>query len=107
MACPAESTLSSITVPGVRILRDLARELLGFGRVRPLLGDRDRVTFPEQHRQMLLDGVSRHAGQRDAALAGSLAARKPDGERLRNGLRVVLEGLEERPHLVEEDGARR
>src|SRR5215208_8505137 len=56
---------------------------------------------------MLLQGVSWDTGQRDAALAGRLAARQPDRERLRDPLRVFLEGLEERPHLVQEDRLRR
>ena len=86
---------------------DLTRELLGFRRVLPLLGDGDRVTLSEQCRQMLLQGVAWHPGQRDAALAGRLAARQPDRERLRDPLRVLLEGLEERPDLVEEDRLRR
>src|SRR5918997_5880587 len=56
---------------------------------------------------MLLQGVPGDPRQRDAALAGRLAARQPDRERLRDPLRVLLEGLEERPDLVEEDGLRR
>ena len=95
-----------MTVPGVRT-RDLTRELLGFRRVLPLLGDGDGVTLPEQGSQMLLEGVSWDPGQRDAALAGRLAARQPDRERLRDPLRVLLEGLEERPDLVQEDRLRR
>src|ERR671911_466243 len=43
---------------------------------------------------------------RDAALAGRLAARQPDRERLRDPLRILLEGLEERPDLVQEDRLR-
>jgi len=85
----------------------LTRELLGFRRVLPLLGDGDGVTFSEEGGEMLLKGVSRDPGQRDAALAGRLAARQPDRERLRDPLRVLLEGLEERPNLVEEDRLRR
>src|SRR5215218_4182385 len=56
---------------------------------------------------MLRQGVSWDPGQRDAALAGRLAARQPDRERLRDPLRILLEGLEERPDLVEEDRLRR
>src|SRR5215211_5439332 len=56
---------------------------------------------------MLLERVSWHPSQRDTALAGRLAARQPDRERLRDPLRVLLEGLEERPDLVEEDRLRR
>src|SRR5215208_39300 len=46
-------------------------------------------------------------GQRDAALAGRLAARQPNRERLRDPLGVLLEGLEERPDLVQENRLRR
>ena len=56
---------------------------------------------------MLLQGVPWNTGQRDAALAGRLAARQPDRERLRDPLGVLLEGLEERPDLVQEDRLRR
>src|SRR5215213_3554535 len=56
---------------------------------------------------MLRQGVSWDPGQGDAALAGRLAARQPDRERLRDPLRVLLEGLEERSDLVEEDRLRR
>src|SRR5215216_1930325 len=86
---------------------DLTRELFGLRRVLPLLGDGDGVTLSEEGGQMLLKGVSWDAGQRDAALAGRLAARQPDRERLRDPLRVLLEGLEERPDLVQEDRLRR
>src|SRR5215210_194526 len=48
-----------------------------------------------------------NTGQRDAALAGRLAARQPNRERLRDPLRVLLESLEERPDLVQEDRLRR
>src|ERR687889_2425597 len=48
-----------------------------------------------------------NTGQRDATLAGRLAARQPDRERLRDPLGVLLEGLEERPDLVQEDRLRR
>src|SRR5215213_6626569 len=48
-----------------------------------------------------------NTGQRDAALAGRLAARQPDRERLRDPLGVLLEGLEERPDLVQENRLRR
>src|SRR5215218_9953788 len=48
-----------------------------------------------------------NTGQRDAALAGRLAARQPDRERLRDPLGVLLESLEERPDLVQEDRLRR
>src|SRR5215207_8770333 len=87
--------------------RDLTGELLGFRRVLPLLGDGDGVTLPEEGGKMLLEGVSWDPGQRDAALAGRLAASQPDRERLRDPLRVLLEGLEERPDLVQEDRLRR
>jgi hypothetical protein len=73
----------------------------------PLLGDGDGVAFPQQCRKVFLDGVPWHAGERDAALACGLAARQPNRERLRDGLRILLEGLEERPDLVEEDSPRR
>jgi hypothetical protein len=75
--------------------------------VLPLLGYGDGVTLPEKGGKMLLEGVSWDPGQRDASLAGRLAARQPDRERLRDPLRVLLEGLEERPDLVEEDRLRR
>src|SRR5215203_4000748 len=48
-----------------------------------------------------------NTGQRNTALAGRLAARQPDRERLRDPLGVLLEGLEERPDLVQEDRLRR
>src|SRR5687768_735425 len=85
----------------------LARELLGLRGVLSLLGDGDRVAFPQKCRQMLLDGVAWHTGEGDAALACRLAARQTDRERLRDLLRVLLEGLEERPDLVEENRLRR
>src|SRR5215218_2182076 len=86
---------------------DLTGELLGFRRVLALLGDGDGIALSEKGGKMLLEGVPRDPGQRDAALAGGLAARQPDRERLRDPLRVLLEGLEERPDLVEEDRLRR
>ncbi|HEY6674016.1 MAG TPA: hypothetical protein VIZ59_03790, partial [Rubrobacteraceae bacterium] len=49
--------------------RDLARELLGTGRVRPLLCYGYLVPLPEQHREVLLESVARHPGERDPALA--------------------------------------
>src|ERR687889_582768 len=86
---------------------DLTSELFGFRRVLALLGDGDGVTLSEEGGQMLLKGVTWNPGQRDTALTGRLAARQPDRERLRDLLRVLLEGLEERPDLVEEDRLRR
>src|SRR5215211_5630813 len=86
---------------------DLTGELFGFGRVLPLLGDGDGVTLSEEGGQMLLQGVSWNPGQRDAALACRLAARQPDRERLRDPLGILLEGLEERPDLVQENRLRR
>src|SRR5215211_1706396 len=86
---------------------DLTSELLGFRRVLPLLSNGDGVTLSQEGRQMLLQGMPWNTGQRDTALAGRLAARQPDRERLRDPLGVLLEGLEERPDLVQEDRLRR
>src|SRR3712207_6709368 len=72
----------------------------------PLLGHRDRVPLPEENRHVLLQRMPRHPGERDATFARGLAASQPDRELPRNGLRVLLERLEEGPDLVEEDGPR-
>jgi hypothetical protein len=65
------------------------------------------MTLPKQHRDVLLQSVTRYPCERDPALARGLAARKPDGELPRYRLRVLLEGLEEGAYLVEEDRALR
>src|SRR5918997_217213 len=90
-------------------LGHLARELLGLRGVLALLGDRDGVALAQERRQMLLQRVVRHPGQGHAppSVARRLPARQADGEGLGDLFRVLLERLEERPHLVEEDGSRR
>ena len=96
-----------MTVAGGQDLVYLPRKLLRFGRVRSLAGDRHGVPLAQQCCQVLPEGMLGDPGERHPAFAGGFAARQADREFPRDGLRVLLGGLEERAYLVEEQRPRR